>query len=361
MTGPDAGRDTDLERIETALADGRATAADPRERELQELALALRADSHEPEPRFERDLDRRVRDGFPRQRRARLALPSVLRGGWRPALAGAAALVIAVVVAAIVLGGGESDRQPAAGVALKAPSGVAPTTALITPAPGASSAAATGRRVERSARVTISTTRDRLQEAADGVGTVTADHGGFVVSSHVDTGDQTSPGGSFVLRVPSRELQATLADLSRLGHLRARSESGQDITVPFRQVQDRLGSDLVERRALRVKLRHAHGRRADAIRTRIVRLSAEIAGLGGEMHDLRSRASYSTVAVTLEQQAGASGGIGAAWHDTRRTLGDLLAFSVRALGVLLPLALLAVAAAFGTRALRRRRREAALF
>jgi hypothetical protein len=34
---------------------------------------------------------------------------------------------------------------------------------------------------------------------------------------------------------------------------------------------------------------------------------------------------------------------------------------VRALGVLLPLALLAVAAALGTRSLRRRRREAALF
>jgi hypothetical protein len=215
--------------------------------------------------------------------------------------------------------------------------------------------------VERSARVTISTTRDKLQAAADGVGTTAADHGGFVLTSHVDTGDQTSPGGSFVLRVPSRELQATLADLSRLGHLRARSESGEDITVPFRQVQDRLASALIERRALRVRLRHAHGPRADALRVRIVQLNAEVDGLTGQMHDLRSRATYSTVAVTLEQEAGTSGGIGAAWHDTRRTLADLVAFSVRALGVLLPLALLATLGAFGGRALRRRRRETALF
>jgi hypothetical protein len=361
MTGPEAGRDIDIERIEAALADGRATAVDPRGRELQELALALRADSPEPEPRFARELGARVSAGFPRPRRVRPAFPGALRRGWTPALAGAAALLIAVVVAAGLLGGGNGGDRRSNGVVAAKPPPAASTMELVAPTPGASGAAATGRRVERSARITISTTRDRLQSAADGVGTTAADHGGFVLSSHVDTGDQTSPGGSFILRVPSRELEATLADLSRLGRLRARSESGQDITVPFTQVRDRLASDQVERRALRVKLRHAHGRQADAVRTRIVRLSAEIGGLSGRMHDLRSRATYSTVAVTLEQDQGASGGIGAAWHDTRRTLGDLLAFSVRALGVLLPLALLVVVVALGGRALRRRRREAALF
>jgi hypothetical protein len=228
-------------------------------------------------------------------------------------------------------------------------------------APPGSLATAGGRRVERSAQITLSAPRDKLQGAADGIGTVAERHRGFVLSSQVNTGNQSSPGGSFVLRVPSRELQATLADLSKLAHLRARSESGQDVTLPFRQVQDRLGSALIERRALQIKLRHAKGAKADAIRARIVRLSAEVDALTGRMHDLRARTVYSTVEVTLEQEQGAAGGVGSAWHDSLRTLEELLAFAVRVMAVLLPLALLGGAALLGTRALRRRRREAALF
>jgi hypothetical protein len=360
MTGPEAGRDIDLERIETALAEGRATADDPRERELQELALALRADSPEPEPRFASELDRRVSDGFRRPRRGRLPFPGALRRGWMPALAGAAALLLVAVAAVNVLGGGDGGGGGTERVtSLKSPSSAAGGSAPIAP-PG-SLATAGGRRVERSAQITLSAPKDKLQGTADGVGTVAERHGGFVLSSQVNTGNQSAPGGSFVLRVPSRELQATLADLSKLAHLRARSESGQDVTLPFRQVQDRLGSALIERQALRIRLRHATGADADSIRARIVRLSAEIDALTGRMHDLRSRTVYSTVEVTLEQEQGAAGGVGSAWHDSLRTLQELLAFTVRVMGVLLPLALLGGAALLGTRALRRRRREAALF
>jgi hypothetical protein len=363
MTGPEAGRDIDLERIETALAEGRASADDQRERELQELALALRADSPEPEPRFARELDARVGDGFRKPRRARLPFPGALRRGWMPALAGAAALV-AVAVAAVNLvggGGGSSSSERLSSQKAVAPASTSPYAPYALTMPPGTAATASARRVERSAQITLSAPKDKLQAAADGVGTVAERHGGFVLSSQVNTGDQSSPGGSFVLRVPARELQATLADLSKVASLTARSESGQDVTLPFRQVQDRLGSALIERRALRIRLNHAKGAKADAIRARIVRLSAEIDALTGRMHDLRSRTVYSTVEVTLQEEHGAAGGVGSAWHDSLQTLQELLASAVRVMGVLLPLALLAGAALLGTRTLRRRRREAALF
>src|SRR3954447_18934352 len=102
MTGPE----TDLERIESALAEGRASATDPRERELQELAPALRADSAEPRPAFAAELDRRVAAGFPKPRR-RFSLPSF----WMPALAAASVLIAVAVVAISSLGGGDSKMS----------------------------------------------------------------------------------------------------------------------------------------------------------------------------------------------------------------------------------------------------------
>jgi TolA-binding protein len=185
-----------------------------------------------------------------------------------------------------------------------------------------------------------------------------------VLTSHVSTGDQgTGSGGTFELRVPARQLQATLADLSKLGHMTARSESGQDMTAPYSNVQSRLGNALLERRTLLLRLKHAKGARADGIRSRLASVNADINTLAGQMQELRRRTVYSTVDVTLEQQrggAGAGGSTGAAFKDALHTLQALANFLVRALGVLLPLALLGGAAALGTRTLRRRRREAAL-
>jgi hypothetical protein len=356
MSGPDARRDADLERIEAALADGAVTAADPRERELQALALALRADSPEPRQEFSHDLGLRVAGGFgtparaPRRRLQRL---------WVPAFA--AALIVVAVVAISSLGGGE-DRVTVA-------HGTLETHGSSTLAARASAGAGTlqdaSRHVERSAQLTISTPHDQLQKAADGVGTVAESHRGFVLSSQVTTGDQGSPGGSFVLRVPSGELQSTLADLSQLGRLRARSESGQDMTASYNSTQDKLGNALLERRTLKLRLRHARGAKKEALREQLARISAEVDGLSGQMRQLRSRTSYSTVSLTLEEDkdgagAGGNGGTGAAWHDAVHTLETLLNFAVRALGVLLPIGLLAALGGFGGRALRRRRREATL-
>jgi hypothetical protein len=364
MSGPDTRRDTDLERIEAALAEGAATAADPRERELQELALALRADSPPARAEFAHELGRRVAGGFekPEPRpRARL------RRLWVPAFAAAAVLIAVAVVALGALGGEDRSTQAVHGDLAKEAS-----STLAAPQPQANAAAPplqqtlASRRVERNAELTISTPRDKLQAAADGVGTVAESHRGFVLSSQVNTGDTGEAGGSFVLRVPSSQLQSTLADLSKLGHLRARSESGRDMTASYNSVQDKLGNALVERRTLKLRLHRAKGAKADAIRARLFAVNADVRGLSSQMHQLRSRTAYSTVSVTLQQDkggagaGGSGGGTGAAWHDAVHTLEALLNFVVRALGVLLPLGLVAALGGLGARALRRRRREAAL-
>lgn len=333
--------------------------------DLASIEAVLRADSPEPSPAFAAELDRRVAAGFPKpKRRGRFALPSF----WIPALGAAALLVVALVVGLSSLERSDSDSQTASfasGKDAAAPNGIAPASPSFDPGTEdlmsgtPARATASSRHVVRSVDLTIATAHDRLQEAADGVGTIAESHGGFVLTSHVDTGDQGS-GGTFTLRVPQSQLQATVADISKLGRLEARSENGQDVTAPYNDVQGKLGNALLERTALKLKLKHAKGTKADAIRVRLASLNAAIDSLGGRMKSLKQRTVYSTVNVTLAESKHAAGGTGAAWDDAQRTLEGMLNFALRALAVILPLGLFAALAALAGRSLRRRRREAPL-
>jgi hypothetical protein len=334
--------------------------------DLARIEEILKADSPQPTPAFTAQMDQRVREGFPKPKRQATSAYARLRRLWIPALAAATALIVVAVVAISSLGGGDDSSSRTAAVE---PAKNAASTESLLASPngghglgdaGAAPAAGTlARRVERSVELTIATPHDELQKAADGIGTVAESHGGFVLSSHIATGDQGG-GGTFTLRVPQRQLQSTIADISKLGHLEARSESGQDMTAPYNDVQDKLGNALLERRVLIRKLHRSKGAKADRIRTRIETLNAAISTLNGRMHDLKRRTSYSTVNITLEQQRGESGGTGAAWNDAQRTLEGMLNFTLRALAVLLPLALIGAIAALGARTFRRRRREAPL-
>jgi hypothetical protein len=286
------------------------------------------------------------------------------------ALAGAAAVLIAVVTAVGVLRDDTSRISTtfAGKVPQTAARPAAPTNQdflRTTPTPAAAGGTPATRRVERSAQMTLSAPGDELQKVADGIGQVASTHRGYVVSSHVSSGDESTRGGDFVLRVPTAQLEAALGELGKLGDVKARSETSQDMTAPYRHTRDRLGNLLLERRATEDKLRHATGAEADSLRARLRRINAEIDDMTSQMHTLQRRTVYSTVSVSLEAErqsgAGASGGASGAWHDALGTLSGALELAIRAVGVMLPLALVGLLAWLGMGALRRRRREAALY
>ena len=400
MTEHDALIESELRMVDEALAAGTATADAARERELQELALALAAEAPEAEPGFSAELGERVRGGFPRARRSgrfpRPRLPT-LRRPPMIALAGAASLLVALAVAVSLQGrGGEEDTTAGEGGGADAPSIAAPGKeglqrsagedagpsgalpadevgpVLPTPPPGggAGSGFAPGareRRIERSATITLAAPSERLDRVADAIVTVTDRYDGFVLRSSLTTGDEGTTGGDFELRIPADRLPAALRDLSKLGHVRARSQSGQDVTREFVSATDRLQAARAERRSLLRRLENAGtDTEAEAIRRRLDLTAAEINGLRGQLRDLRLRTDFATVAVILEEKdgdegsSGADGGLREALDDALESLSGSVEILVRALGVAIPLSLLAVLLWLGARSVRRRRREAAL-
>lgn len=381
-----------LTAIDDALETGAADHGDPLTRELQELALALRADAPEPDPEFRHELGRRVRSGFPKPASLRQPL-------WRRAVTPAFATgLIAVPIVLIVIlaggsgdsgldggsassGGGGDDDASSAAPAIVAPEQAPPQSkefqraadqaassggrAVTLPPDGGFAPGQRNRKIERSVGLELEMPVDQMARVAEQVTTVTNRHGGFVLSSSVSTGED-SAGGDFELRIPAARLRPALRDLAALADVRTQSQSGRDVTREHVTARDRLQSARAERRSLLRRLElAATDEEAEAIRRRLDLVAGEINGLRSQLRGLRLRTDYAVVTVSLLPKDGTEGGgAGGSFDDALGDAGDLFVgvagVIVRVLAVALPLGLIALVGWLGGRAFTRRRRESAL-
>jgi hypothetical protein len=222
------------------------------------------------------------------------------------------------------------------------------------------------RKVERSISMTLEAPNEEIPALAQDVTRVTNRHGGFVLSSTLDS-DQEGANGYFELRIPADRLRPALADLAGLATVREQSQSGQDVTRRHVTTRDRLQSARAERRSLRRRLElAATDEEAEAIRRRLDIVAGEINGLRALLRNLRLRTDYAVVTVDLAGTEGdsGSGGAGGSLDDAVGDAGNLVVglagVLIRVLAIALPLTLIAALAWMATSALRRRRRESVL-
>jgi uncharacterized protein DUF4349 len=388
----------ELEALEAALAGD--PSSDP---SLATLVRDVRAEVPTMAPAFRAQLDESVEREFARgasgARRGRLPgasgsgarrlLPRTSLGGARrgllPALGFAGCLLAALIAVVLTVGGGGSSNDSAssgageiatqAAPAQRQSSGAgsdsagggsaglaAPSTKAAPPvAPGSS-----GRRVERTTRLELSTTD--VQRVADGVVRATQSVGGFVQLSQVRTGDGQGS-ASFVLRVPTGKLDDALASLSKLGHVRALEQSADDITGAYDSASARLADARAERRGLLRALGKATtAEQISGLRARIADNRRDLQRLQRSFNVVRRRADLATIQLDVvgrprKQAPAPSGGSwtpGDAAHDAVRVLEVSAGVALIALAVLVPLGILGVATRFAAGAYRRRRREAAI-
>jgi len=391
------------------------------ERELAELeaflAPDLRAERAAPDEDWIRRMDAMMAAGFEqpsarrRPSRGRRWAQLLLSG---PALGSAAAAVLVLALVFSYQGGGSDDEEGLTGAgggasmaqsesgggsesAASAPaaadsatsteesasrsaqeesaagqSAPAEPTFVVPPGQGDGSPASDGRdnrRIERSAAITLGVRPAQIDGVARQVSNLADAQNGFVVSSTVAS-SRTGGGGTLTLRVPEPNLDATMAELARLGAVRDRSQRTEDITAQTVSARDRLQDARAERRSLLRQLEDATTLQATAaLRARLRDVSAEIEAARAAVRRVTNRSAFSTVAVALVADAAAapageeddgSWGPGDAADDAVRVLEVIAGVGLVALAVLLPLALvvalLLLAARWGTR----RGRERAL-
>ncbi|MEA2402817.1 MAG: hypothetical protein QOK00_3220, partial [Thermoleophilaceae bacterium] len=352
MTEDTATIERDLAAVDAALASGAAAHEDTFTRELQELALELRADAPEPGPAFAEELAARVDDGFPRDPRSargraqaaaerqqaaleRLAAraargPDGLGRRLLKPIAGVGLPLLLIVVVVFAAGGppggsgGDSDSSSSAGSSSSAESGgggaesggsgaeSGGSGAGSTESSGGDSAASAGgsaasrgdsaasggggaagggaasggggaaeggalqsgsargtgdtgvapaqprprdggfvpgqrdRKIERSFSLELDVPLDDMARVADQVTAVTNRHGGFVLDSSVDTGEDGG-GGDFSLRIPTERLRPALRDLAEVAPVIRQSQEGRDVTREHVTAKDRLQAARAER------------------------------------------------------------------------------------------------------------------
>ena len=398
-----------LTAIDDALDTGVAADDDPLTRELQELALELRADSPEPTPVYREWLDKRVEAGFPKHRTGKA--PWWQRLVLQPAAV--VGMVAAAVLAIAVVGGGlsgSSDDDDGGGGSFAGDGGggvvearggggggdagggreaKSPTRAqepaggqvfaesgrraadlgaglALPPSQRGFVPGRSDRKIERSIGLELEMPVDEMARVAEQVTTVTNRHGGFVLSSSVSTGED-SAGGDFELRIPATRLRPALRDLAALADVRTQSQSGRDVTREHVTAKDRLQAARAERRSLLRRLEiAATDEEAEALRRQLDLVAGEINGLRGQLRSLRLRTDYAVVSVSLYPEDGddGGGGAGGSFDDALGDAGDLLVavagVIVRALAVALPIGLLVLLGWLAGRIVRRRQRESAL-
>ena len=149
--------------------------------------------------------------------------------------------------------------------------------------------------------------------------------------------------------MPESRLQRALSRLSAVGKVRERTQSSQDITAAVVSVQERLKDARTERRSLLRQLAKATTpNQTTSIRERLRLVSGQIAADKRDLRRVKTRASYSTIAVTLLADRRSASGADDDDDSAGWTPGDALDDAVRILevsaGVLLVAGALAAAA-----------------
>ena len=352
------------------------TAPDTLPPELAELGELLREDPPRPDAKWARNLDARAAAGFARPpRRSPWAVLKPARRFLVPAVSFACVALLVVGIASLPSssddsgsgsvsagGGGSMSTAESSGDTVERSSR---PPAAADSAGGSPGSDGRSRRYQvRNAQLTLATRPRDVEKVAAGVLRVADVSGGFVASSTV-----SDEGGTFELRIPTARLNRALADLSKLGKVRSRTQSSEDITAETVSTRGRLREAQREREGLLRALANATTlNETESVKARLRTVNDRIATLRAAVRRVANRASYANVSVELVSDRSGAAPIG---DDGRWTPGDAFRDAVRVLEVaagialivlalLLPLALLGGIGALASRGLGHRRRERAL-
>jgi len=342
---------------------------------MPDLEMLLRDVRPSPDPEWAARLDARAAAGFPGPVPPWKAKLQTLRhhlGALTLATATAGALMLILVVGVKTVGGGGDDAATSGG---SAESAAAPASGQKSAGDSSGAVplasvpnAGRDRAVLSSAAITLSTRPDQVESVTDRAIRITDSLGGFVQSSTVNA-EGSRASATLTLRIPSDKLDSGLAQLSKLAHVKSRSQQAEDVTDQRSALEAAVRDARADRDGLRARLSKATtDRERSRLRAQLDRATRRVTQRERRVAELARAVSYATVDLSVEgtRKSDAAPVPGDRWtpgdaiKDAGRVLEVIAGVLLIALAVLLPLAILAVLGVLAGRGVTHRRRERAL-
>lgn len=174
--------------------------------------------------------------------------------------------------------------------------------------------------------------------------------GGFIGSSTTQSGRGAVPAATLEIRMPADRFEDAVDGLRPIGTVESVNVTAQDVGEEYVDVQARMANDhRLEARLIELVAQRT-GKLSDvlAVEQELARVREEIERYQGRMRYLQTRAAVSTLSLTIHMpipvvDEGSPGVMGEAVREAWRNFIAVLAFAIQSLGVIIPLAVGALA------------------
>ncbi len=239
---------------------------------------------------------------------------------WRTVAAATAVVLVGIFAVNLlreagVPGGATRVRMPELALDVSKIGEGARTVAQAVPPAAGPGEPVSMRRVIRTGQMTIEV--ERYDAAASRLFAIAEGAGGFVADSSFSDEDGV-PRGTFVLRVPAARFSEVVAQVEKLGTVKRRQISGQDVTEEFVDLEARV-RNLARQEARLLALMDRATKIPDllAIEGEVARVRGEIERLTGRLRFLTNKVDLATVQAEVSQKPKKSEG---GFWDFKQTL-----------------------------------------
>ncbi len=145
---------------------------------------------------------------------------------------------------------------------------------------------------------------ESIPETLTSISATAEQHKGFTQNANAGERQDGVKYGSAIIRVPTENFNAAMADLKALAiHVREESVSADDVTEQYTDLQARLSAAKEEERAY-LRLLDRAGSVADLLQVQreLSNVRARIESLQGQIQYLENQTDYSTISVSLEEE-----------------------------------------------------------
>lgn len=211
-----------------------------------------------------------------------------------------------------------------------------------------------GPRIVKNAEIRVEVEADGFKAALQGLTALAGAEGGFVLSSSVE--GEEARRGTVVLRVPSERFEAALSSVRDLGTVEREMISGEDVSQEFVDLEARL-RNLTAQEAVLLRLMDRAKTVSDTIEVQheLTGIQLQIEQIRGRLRFLEDRTSLATIRATVAEAGAVATEPGIIQQGWERAVEGFLAVIgglITALGIVLPLGALALAAWMLVRRLR---------